>query len=293
MGFWDKVKEYAPLALPIAGGAAFGPLGMAGGAAVGGIIAANSAADKQRQANEQNIAMQREFAQMGIQWKVNDAKAAGIHPLAALGAQTNQFTANIGAEPTPDLAGMGQDIYRAAAATQTADQRALSTLQIQSAQLDLEGKALDNQLKQSQLTKVGATGPAFPGSENFISGQGNSGGRIVEKPFERTTSLPGSPQAEPGAIPDMGWAKTKTGLVPVPSSDVKQRIEDNMPHEWSHFYRNNVYPDTQPPKSALPKGASDWKWNQLRMEWQPRYPEGKPKTRDTYNDVRRSYQEGA
>lgn len=36
-----------------------------------------------------NAGLQREFAQMGIQWKVADAKAAGIHPLYALGASTN------------------------------------------------------------------------------------------------------------------------------------------------------------------------------------------------------------
>jgi hypothetical protein len=31
----------------------------------------------------------KEFAKMGIRWKVNDAKAAGLHPLAALGAHTS------------------------------------------------------------------------------------------------------------------------------------------------------------------------------------------------------------
>lgn len=42
-------------------------------------------------ANERNVnntnAMQREAAQNSIRWRVNDAKAAGLHPLAALGAQ--------------------------------------------------------------------------------------------------------------------------------------------------------------------------------------------------------------
>ena len=35
---------------------------------------------------QRNYDMQKEFAQMGIQWRVADAKAAGLHPLAALGA---------------------------------------------------------------------------------------------------------------------------------------------------------------------------------------------------------------
>jgi len=35
---------------------------------------------------EKNIGLQKEFAQQGVQWRVADAKKAGIHPLAALGA---------------------------------------------------------------------------------------------------------------------------------------------------------------------------------------------------------------
>ena len=42
----------------------------------------------QKEMNAKNAALQREFAQSGIQWKVADAKKAGLHPLAALGAQT-------------------------------------------------------------------------------------------------------------------------------------------------------------------------------------------------------------
>lgn len=40
----------------------------------------------QQEANEKNAALQKEFAQNSLQWKVADAKKAGIHPLAALGA---------------------------------------------------------------------------------------------------------------------------------------------------------------------------------------------------------------
>jgi len=43
------------------------------------------------QSAKQNIKLQKQFAQEGIQWKVADAKKAGIHPLYALGAQTHSF----------------------------------------------------------------------------------------------------------------------------------------------------------------------------------------------------------
>lgn len=53
-----------------------------GATLIGGAIANRSA---RRQA-EQNEALQREFAQQGIRWKVQDARAAGLHPLYAIGA---------------------------------------------------------------------------------------------------------------------------------------------------------------------------------------------------------------
>lgn len=268
----------------VIGGAALGQVGNIAGALIN-----KRASEKANQANkdmaEKNAAEQEEFAKMGIQWKVADAKAAGIHPLVALGAPTASFTPTV-VQNSPDysignaVASMGQDVGRAIQSTRTEDQRTLSNLQIQSAQLDLEGKALDNQIKNSQLSKMNQVGPAFPGSQNFISGQGNSGLAIQEVPLQRTRSMPGHPEAEPGALPSIGWMKTQTGIVPVPSKDVKERIEDNMPHEWSHYIRNNIAPNfgggTTPPKSALPKGAIGWKWNYAAQEYQPKYPPRDP-----------------
>lgn len=46
----------------------------------------------QEKANEMNIQLQKDFAKHGISWKVQDAKDAGLHPLAALGAQTMSFS---------------------------------------------------------------------------------------------------------------------------------------------------------------------------------------------------------
>lgn len=297
MGFFS---DLAPMIGTVGGSILGGSVGGVAGGAIGGAYSDSVNRKDQAAADaanwERNVALQKEFAQHGIRWKVEDAKAAGIHPLVGLGAQTHSAApVSVGGSPQPSsLASMGQDVGRAIMATQNQQDRQLAQLSIQGAQLDLEGKALDNQIKNSQLQKLQAVGPAFPSaSGNFISGQGNSGAKVVEKPLERTASMAGAPQAEPGAIPDIGWAKTSTGIVPVPSTDVKQRIEDNMPHEWSHFIRNNVYPDTKPPKSALPKGSSDWKWNQLKMEWQPFVPEGKPRSRDRSWETKKYYKEGA
>ena len=54
-----------------------------------GLEAAKLNIAAQKEANKRNYEMQKEFAQHGIQWKAADAKEAGLHPLAALGAQTS------------------------------------------------------------------------------------------------------------------------------------------------------------------------------------------------------------
>lgn len=240
---------------------------------VGGIMgkkATDDANQTQRDLAGLNVDVQREFAQQGVRWRVEDAKKAGIHPLVALGAQTTSFSpVSVGTAPNTSMANavsnMGQDISRAVQATRTSQERTMADLQLQGARLDVEGKAIDNQIKNSQLQKMNSTGPSFPGSQSFIPGQGDTQGRIQNKPLERTMSSPNDPSSEPGALAERGWMITaKGGLAPIPSGDAKQRLEDS-PNEWVHFYRNNVLPNVgrgvKPPADALPKGYKDWEWD--------------------------------
>lgn len=77
---------------------------ISGAAAIaGGLINDRS---NRRQASADR-AMQREFAQYGIRWRVEDAKKAGIHPAVALGASVN------GAQPTQIGSQIGDGIERA------------------------------------------------------------------------------------------------------------------------------------------------------------------------------------
>lgn len=123
-----------------------------------------------RKANKENLesqqAMQREFAQSGIQWKVNDAKAAGIHPLAALGAQTASYSPqSIG--DSGSFSDMGQNLGRALKAAASSDDRKAQELE----DLALTRARLDNDLVRSQIeaSKVAtssrrgaALGPPMP-----------------------------------------------------------------------------------------------------------------------------------
>nr|WP_317315728.1 hypothetical protein [Limosilactobacillus mucosae] len=67
-----------------------GSLILAGSSLAGGIM--NKLFDDSSEINQQNYNNQKEFAQNSIQWRVNDAKKAGIHPLAALGTQGSYYT---------------------------------------------------------------------------------------------------------------------------------------------------------------------------------------------------------
>jgi len=239
---------------------------------------ARAAARDNEQINRVNNETQREFAQHGVRWKVEDARRAGLHPLAAIGAQTSSFspvTAGIAPEDgaATAVASTGQNISRAISATSTAHEREIQQIQMASAKLDLEGKALDNQYRLAQLNNL-SKGPSFPGSDNFMPGQGNSG-LVKINPSERTVSAPGRPSQEAGWVPDVGYARTDTGLTPIPSKDVKERIEDQIVPEVMWAIRNQLTPNFSdvpvPPKSMLPKGAHSWKWNFMKQEWQPKY----------------------
>jgi len=194
---------------------------------------------------DKNAALQREFAQNSIRWKVNDAKMAGIHPLYAIGAQGTSFSPMYSSSAgesqsdidTAALGEAGQNVVRAIGATRTQEEK-------MAAALNLEGMRLDNELKASQIRQINSPAPSFPGDQNFIEGQGNSGPKIKNKTMERVTSMAGRPDLEPGSKTGVGFYNTADGgLVPVPSVDTKQSIEDNMIQELLWSLRNNVVPN--------------------------------------------------
>lgn len=251
-------------------------LGPAIGAAAslaGGLLGQSSAAaargDAERLASE-NIKLQKDFAQQGIRWKVNDAKLAGIHPLAALGANTMSFSpVSISGGADMSLANsvsnMGQDISRAVNATRTSNERERAMMDTARA-YQLEGLRLDNEIKraefQSRMQRLygPGTNPALPGVGTVMPGQGNT------RSLPDTTELLRSRDqglANQGSVPDVAYLKTTSGgIYPAPSEPAKQLIEDNIFQEGMHFLRNNVIPwfspGTPPGQGAAPPG---YKWS--------------------------------
>lgn len=269
-----------------------GPLLSAGSSLVGGLLgksSADAARESAERMRQQDIELQKQFAQNGIQWKVADAKAAGVHPLYALGASTTSY-APTAFSTSPDnsmgsaVKSMGQDLSRAVHATSSESERTRAyTASLQS--LDLDNKSLQNDLLRSQIARLNQQNnpaPATPNTRWLIDGQGStatsggaagvgsaSGGLINDQAMKRTLSDPAAPFREPGAIPGLGYERTQTGWAPVPSENVKERIEDS-PMEKVWFMKNNVLPTFQsnlaPPYKA-PEGKF-WYYSPMLQEYQ-------------------------
>lgn len=110
-----------------------------------------------RSRNEQ---LQYEFAKNGIRWRVEDAKAAGINPIVALGGGGTSFSPiSVGSTAPPDaprssgvgeaLQGMGQNVSRAVQATQTLNDRFTTQMQ----ELQLENQKLQNTLLGQRIVQ--------------------------------------------------------------------------------------------------------------------------------------------
>lgn len=121
----------------------------------------------------QNIALQREFAQSGIQWKVADAKAAGLHPLAALGTQTSSFSpVSVGSS---DYGSMGQDIGRAVKAAMSQEDRDAEEMKdLAKERAKLQNDVLRQELVSKQRREGGALGPPMPASTTVSPFKGGS-----------------------------------------------------------------------------------------------------------------------
>lgn len=227
-----------------------GPLIAAGANIIGGIMGNNaqkSAAAAQERMAAQNIALQKEFAQSGIQWKVEDAKKAGVHPLYALGANTTSFSpVSIGSPSNSPLgegiARAGQDLSRAMGATSNSFTRLVSGLTVERGQLE-------NELLRTQIAKarqqIGPPMPTANGNPWLIPGQGDSipGWQdfIKRKPHEITSTH--TPSQEPGPMPSVGYALNQHGgYMPIPTKDVKDRIEDMGPLPWIWSAINTMAP---------------------------------------------------
>lgn len=202
----------------------------AGASLLGGALDRRS----KESAGNKNADLQREFAKNSIRWRVADAKAAGIHPLAALGSQgISAAPAYIGGGDS-GVSAAGQDIGRAISAAQTPVEKEdrLGTFIEQKVQAqdtrdrlnrqearadlklasDLKNDEVQRQWYWAQIMNAGndMRKPGIPSGSG--KGDGIQGsvppGTVKVKPREVESRDPGSPHATAGSEPF--WKRVET-----------------------------------------------------------------------------------
>lgn len=161
-------------------------------------------------ANASNVAYQREFAKHGISWRVADAKRAGIHPLAALGAQTMSFSPSVVGKDYSGYENMGQSlgnmIKQLYDYSKKEEKNSLDTW----LERAIKVKTLES-LTEKNTVKPGSYSPSNvevqPGTPTAMQAPGMASGIY---PMMKYTEAPG------------GW------IFPTPMQDIQELISEGM-----------------------------------------------------------------
>ena len=186
---------------------------------------------------------QKEFAQNGIQWRVADAKKAGLHPLYALGASTAQYSPQ--AIVSSGLGDFGQNIGSAVEAyLNKSDIKYAKDQQKETAELDLENKRLQNEQLRQQIKydESDYIAKMLQNSSNALSKQpGNPislGGRS-SNPNLYTTPQNLRPTSGPVNTGDnlfeFGQSERPGVWRLLPTNDYAQKFEDKIILEYAPF----------------------------------------------------------
>lgn len=248
-----------------------------------------------------NAALQKEFAKNGIRWKVADAKAAGLHPLAALGAQTTAYTpgyvGDTGSQNDYSFLGeAGQQIGRAIDAKATAEERARNRdYQEKANDLTLENMQLQNDaLKMDMVTRLARDAeravntqqqvPVMPSfrtradGATIMPGQGDAStsGLFKIEPPELVASHPQTPYAEAGSHAEVKFTRTSDGgYAPVRSQAMEEALEDDLLGSLAWNLRNRLSATAYdsisgaPPDSYLPGRNWTWTFNPVKQAYYP------------------------
>jgi hypothetical protein len=237
-----------------------------------GISSASRDAKKNRQAQE-------EANRNAIQWRVADAKKAGIHPLYAMG--------NPGISHTPvyssageHMSSLGQNLGRAVMSAATGRERreaAATAAQRESIQFDqdTQRRELENQYLRTQIALLDRSQvpPSAPPLES-----GAAPGTVRVRPSEPIASSPDNPARQAGSINDVQFFRRNDGGIGLTYSEqMRERSEDDMVEQGLWQWRNRMLPflsGRSPPRGPstrefpLPSGQT-WRWDGRRQGFFP------------------------
>lgn len=192
-----------------------------------------SGADRKAEAQfNANFELQQRLAEHGTLIRARDVMRAygetGLHPLALLGMNPASASpvASMGFESKrgfgSGIAGMGQDIGRAVAASADRDERKASqNILVERGQLENDLLRVRTAREVQALERDAQLGPPMPGSRTVVPGQGDA------------TLPPHVEQNRP--FPSVGYARVADGgLAVIPAKQFQERTEDYsyMPLMW-------------------------------------------------------------
>lgn len=182
----------------------------------------------QKSLSIQNMQMQKEFAQNGIRWRVADAEAAGLHPLAALGSSGSTYSP-VGLFTDPGQGGpttgeslrqMGQGIDRAINVTRTKEEKLMADLSLMKAKAEVD--YVHQQIAESNWRMNNPVGP-------------NAG-------------LPGGPWVESKTrVPEFAFSDAGPGRIGIqPSNEFAMRNSANFFDNLVFALKKRFYPPPSP-----------------------------------------------
>lgn len=228
---------------------------------------------------QNNYAAQKEFVQNGIRWRVDDAKASGIHPLFALGASgssfnpvnTQSYFENEYSGLGSTLQSMGQNIDRAKEAKITPAERAINELrQNELYDLEVRQKEANIALTQAEISatqartqqRVPPLPAAFGDNGELISGQSQSS----FYPNSMTQNMPvdvpssyGSGAVQAGVQPMYTLYGSGEKVHVYPNKDLMDYISERR--ESSAYFATAILDDFYNNRISLPQPKSGYKWS--------------------------------
>lgn len=195
---------------------------------LGGALSSLSGNNSQRR----EYARQKEFAQNQIQWRAADAEKAGIHPLAALGANVTSYTPQSVFGSDFGFSDFGQNLNQFIRSYQSPSERAYErNIERTNNALGITNKQLQNDLLRADIDRTRAEASRI----------------AVESQPGNPKPLPNLTQRETVLSPKNGPVKMGQNLfewnsteIPgvfrlLPTSDYAQRFEDKAVLEYAPF----------------------------------------------------------
>lgn len=171
---------------------------------------------------------QREALQSGVSWRVQDARNAGISPLAAMGASINQ--------PQPVYAD-GKDysfLERAGqsigSAIQTKEQKTQTALAIKIQEENLKGMQLENVGRQLEIEKLKSTpaAPTYDQEAGIVPGQADAAKYVAPQiPTSQKTGVSSGTRPMRDQYVDIDGT-----VIRPPGEQLSEAMEDNPMLRW-------------------------------------------------------------